>query len=49
MADLGDISSFIKEGSVANLDWLDVDEKQYRELDTLPKQNLDISPDMQAL
>jgi hypothetical protein len=49
MADLGDISSFIKEGSVANLDWLDVDEKQYRELDTLPKQNLDIAPDMQAL
>jgi len=49
MAELGDISSFIKEGSVANLDWLDVDEKQYRELDTLPKQNLDIAPDMQAL
>ena len=49
MADLGDITNFIVEGSVANLDWLDVDERQYRELDTLPKQNLDIAPDMQAL
>ena len=49
MAELGDISSFIKEGSVANLDWLDVDERQYRELGALPKQNLDIAPDMQAL
>ncbi len=49
MAELGDISNFIREGSVANLDWLDVDEKQYRELDTLPQQNLDIAPDMQAL
>ena len=49
MAELGDISSFIKEGSVANLNWLDVNEQQYRELDLLPKQNLDIAPDMQAL
>lgn len=49
MADLGDLTSFFKEGSVANLDWLDVDEKAYRELETLPKQNLDIAPDLMAL
>jgi hypothetical protein len=49
MADLGDLSDFLKEGSVADLDWLDVDDKQYRELDKLPKQNLDIAPDLQAV
>lgn len=48
MADL-DLSGFLKESSVADLDWLDVDEQQYRELDTLPKQNLDIKPDLEAL
>lgn len=52
MADLGDISGFMREGSgsgtVNDLDWLDVNEKDYRELDTLPKQNLDIVPDLQA-
>jgi len=49
MADLGDLTNFLKEGSVADLDWLDVDEQQYRDLDKLPKQNLDISPDLQAM
>jgi hypothetical protein len=49
MADLGDLSGFMKEGSVPNLDWLDVNESEYRELDTLPKQNLDIAPDLQAV
>lgn len=49
MADLGDLTAFLKEGSVANLDWLDVDEASYRELETLPKQNLDIAPDLVAL
>jgi hypothetical protein len=49
MADLGDISDFLKEGAVADLDWLDVNETQYRELDKLPKQNLDIAPDLQAM
>jgi hypothetical protein len=51
MADL-DLSEFMKDGSgagPADLDWLDVDEEDYRELDTLPKQNLDVSPDLQAL
>lgn len=50
MADLGDITNFITTaGAVSNLDWLDVDEQQYRELDTLPKQNLDTVPDLEAL
>jgi len=48
MADLGDLSGFLREGSVANLDWLDVDEKSYRELEHLPKQNLDVSPHLEA-
>jgi len=49
MADLGDITDFLKEGSVNDLDWLDVNEEQYRSLDKLPKQNLDIAPDLQSL
>lgn len=51
MADLGDLTEFLKDGSgtgPADLDWLQVDEKAYQELDTLPKQNLDIVPDLQA-
>jgi len=44
-----DLSWFLKDASVADLDWLDVDEEQYREMDTLPKQNLDIRPDLEAL
>lgn len=46
---LGDIGKFLKEGGVANLDWLDVDEEKYRKEAPLPKQNLDIGPDLQAL
>src|SRR5690349_8168359 len=49
MTDLGDLSNFMKEGSLANLDWLDVDEKEYQQKDTLPKQNLDTVPDLMAL
>lgn len=51
MADL-DFTDFFKEGSgsgVTNLDWLDVNEEDYRSLDRLPKQNLDIAPDLKAL
>lgn len=48
MGDLGDISGFMKEGNVSNLEWLDVDAKEYRELDRLPKQNLDVVPDLEA-
>ena len=49
MADLGDISNFLKDSSATDLSWLDVDETEYRKLDQLPKQNLDIVPDLQAL
>jgi len=46
--ELGDLTEFMKDSSVADLDWLDVDEKDYRELDQLPKQNLDIVPELEA-
>ena len=46
MADLGDISGFLQDGNVSNLDWLDVSEEEYRKSETLPKQNLDIAPDL---
>lgn len=49
MADLGDISGFLREAVVSDLEWLDVNEKDYRELERLPKQNLDIAPDLQAV
>ena len=49
MADLGDIGAFLKEGSVPNLDWLDIDPTEYRSQDTLPKQNLDVVPDLESL
>jgi len=49
MGDLGNIGAFLKEGAVSNLDWLDVNEQDYRALDNLPKQNLDIAPDLQAI
>ena len=50
MSDLGDLSDYLKMGSgVADLSWLDVNEQEYREQDTLPKQNLQIQPDLEAL
>ncbi len=50
MSELGDLTDYLKEGSgVSNLDWLNVDEADYRSLDALPKQNLDIAPDLEAL
>jgi hypothetical protein len=49
MADLGDITGLLKEAALNDLSWLDVDDKSYRELDTLPKQNLDSAPDLEAL
>ena len=47
MSDLGDLSDFMKEGSISDLDWLDVDEKSYREQSPEPQYNLDISPDLE--
>jgi len=49
MADLGDLTGFLKGGSLVDIDWLDVNEEDYRALDRLPKQNLDIAPDLQAV
>jgi len=49
MAELGDITEFIKEGagvSVTDFSWLTVDEAEYRSKDVLPKQNLDTTPDL---
>ncbi len=48
MSDLGDLTSFIKEGNLVDLDWLKVDGGEYRVGDILPEQNLDIAPDLQA-
>lgn len=48
MSDL-DLTAFLREGNVANLDWLNVSEKEYRELEKLPKQNLDVIPELQKL
>jgi len=49
MADFGDLSNFITAKTVPDLDWLDINEAEYRQLDTLPKQNLDVVPDLEAL
>jgi hypothetical protein len=52
MAEMGDLTTFFKDGSgsgPAALDWLNVDEKDYQALDKLPKQNLDVTPDLKAL
>jgi len=49
MAELGDLSAFLKEGGISNLDWLEIDPEEYRENDILPLQNLDIAPDLEAL
>jgi hypothetical protein len=49
MGDLGDLSHLINGSQVVNLDWLDVDEQEYRAQDRLPQQNLQIGPDLAAL
>lgn len=49
MGDMGDIGHLFKEGSIADLDWLDIEEGSYRKEDVLPRQNLDIMPDLEAL
>jgi len=48
---MDDLTDFLKGGSGGPVDhgWLDVDEEEYRRLDTLPKQNLDITPDLKGL
>lgn len=52
MADLGDLSNMMKEGSgasVPDVEWLHVDEQEYQQNDVLPKQNLDVVPDLKQL
>lgn len=47
MSDL-DLSNVFASAGPGNFDWLDVDEQEYRRLDTLPKQNLDTIPELKA-
>lgn len=44
---LGDIDSLLHNQGVSDLSWLSVDESDYRASETLPKQNLDIIPELQ--
>lgn len=44
-----DLTGFLREASVPDLSWLDVDEAEYRRQEPLPKQNLDVVPDLEAL
>lgn len=43
--ELGDLGDFLKDGAVSNLDWLNVPEGPR---EPLPRQNLDIVPDLEA-
>lgn len=47
MSDLGDLDDFLQD-HVPNLSWLSVDERALHDLDKLPKQNLDVIPDLVA-
>lgn len=50
MSDLGDIGDFLDENKkpLSNLDWLDVDPKEYRRMEKLPEQNFDTVPELEA-
>lgn len=45
---LGDISSILHNQGVSDLSWLNVDPEEYRKFEALPKQNLDMIPELQA-
>ncbi|MFA5202929.1 MAG: hypothetical protein WC708_00750 [Lentisphaeria bacterium] len=45
---LGDISSILHNQGVSDLSWLNVDPEEYRKFEALPKQNLDIIPELQT-
>lgn len=47
MSDM-DLTHVLASAGPANLDWLSVDEAEYRSLDTLPQQNLDVVPELKA-
>jgi hypothetical protein len=44
---LGDISDIFHNTGISDLSWLDVDPEDYHKAETLPKQNLDIIPELQ--
>lgn len=44
---LGDLDSIFHNQGVADLSWLSVDRRDYDELSSIPKQNLDIIPELQ--
>lgn len=44
---LGDITSLMHNQGLADLSWLAVDEAEYRAYEALPKQNLDMIPELQ--
>jgi hypothetical protein len=43
---IGDITDILHDQGVADLSWLNVNEEDYRALEALPKQNLDIIPEL---
>lgn len=44
---LGDVTELMHNRGVSDLSWLDVNEEDYRAAEALPKQNLDIIPELQ--
>lgn len=44
---LGDISDIFHNHGVSDLSWLDIDAEDYHKAEALPKQNLDIIPELQ--
>jgi hypothetical protein len=44
---IGDLGNILRNQGVADLSWLAVDEEEYRAAEALPKQNLDIIPELQ--
>lgn len=45
---IGDITEVMSSQGVSDLSWLNVDEEMYREAEALPKQNLDVIPELQS-
>lgn len=43
-----DLTHVLASAGPGNFDWLEVNEADYRALDTLPKQNLDVVPELKA-
>lgn len=44
---LGDITKILSNQGISDLSWLSVNEEEYRAFEALPKQNLDIVPELQ--